>query len=362
MFNLFTRTNFDIINYPIKLYPRWNYLKQRYIKNTEDLLTYYNNKVSVVNNRHLLSKIIDICSPDIHLNLYDYYKTFDPNVPYYGAHFGLVSNIRKGRIQDNLFTSNSKDVLILTEQDNDISKINLHWKTSSPLKIIYTEDTDLDYSLLNGNKSITGDITSLFITELDMRMLLIMYRAWAKDRELHGYSTDANRFIASIVIPNAWRKYLDLVLFNRFMTIFYQGECRDYDIKHPIPIVDYSRGIDTIYKQVIDSIKTGAYPVVQLMKMIPTVYYKSMLDALRINYKSYTMQSEWVRWLGRIKYVNFLLDLMGKRGYTRNREYITPLRYKIRELENRSTMINKGIGDKLMTNFNNQLDVLKSKI
>ncbi len=360
MINLFLKKN-NIITVPIKKYSKFDYIKDRYTEELKKIKEYYRNKDNAVSNAHILSRIINMLSPNIELDIVEYFKIVDTNAIYIARQFNLVSNINNGEIFNNIFyNGKSYEIINYVETEIDIFDIEDNWIEYSPIKVTYTEETDLDFHILNGNK--TKDGVSLTILELDITLLLLMYKQWALSRIREDKSTNMNVFVATIVLPNALDNMLDLTILNRLIYIYKYGDCKQFRIKHPFSVLDFSKGIDNILEDVIKDINNSNITIEQLLNTIPTIVNNNMLETLIINRPYYTKQSEWVIWLSRIEYIAFILEVLGNQGIKRNRDLLNRLPSLIRQLENRSTNIYSKLKDELLLDFEYNIEKIKNTL
>lgn len=346
---------------PIKKYTRFDYLRNRYLIELEKIKVYYRERDSGVNNNHILSKIIDLLDASINLEVNKYYEIVDTQGPYVCRQLGLVSNINNGDVLQNIFyKQNSYEIINYVTTDILTYELETNWKNKECLKVTYTDETALDFHLLNGSKIKNKE--SLTVLELDVPLMMLMYRSWCKDRLRNNRSTDSNVFISTIVLPNALNNMLDLTLFNRFMCLTNEIDIPSFRIKHPIPILDYSYGIDNIYKEVIKDIYNNNIYLDQMMSTIPCIYNITMKDALFINRPYPNKQSEWVIWVARIKYISFLLNVLGYRGIVKNKDVFNTLPYLLKELKNRSTNVYSKLNGVLLGNFVKDVEEIEKHV
>lgn len=328
--------NPERVSYGRKEYPRWDWIRRNYKDTIDNLISYYNARHTVVNNKHILSIIVDKACPGYKMDLVPYFKQVAGSAKYLASHFKLVNNRSTGTVYTNIFyRSNSLEVICETEQDYEIEHVENNYLSYTPLRVVYTEETDLDFHLLNGLKD--KPTPQFTVLELDITLMLLMYRAWARRRDKFNLGIDVNMFISTVVIPNAIRSIVDLIIFNRFIHISKGLRLSNFKLSHKIYVIDYSRGVDdTLTKVARDMINTSS-PLLQFINTIPTIYYPDMFSALRLGRSVFTYQSLWSAWIARAKYIDVLLDLIGPKGCERNRSLTTLTHYDIKELKNNST-------------------------
>lgn len=335
MIDFFT-SNPTHIQFGSKAYPMFEYIRKMYRLSVDNLVSYYNSRNSAVRNDHLLSRIVELGAPSLKLEKGEYFKHANVTAQYTAKHFKLVNNISVGEIKHDIFyNKNSIELIMHSEFDYTLQSVVDNYTNHFPLRVVYTEETALDFHLLNGKKE--KDKPTLTVFELDISLMLLMYRGWALRRLKFGCGTDSNMFIANVVIPNAIKTMVDHIIFNRFIKVFKKEPIPEFKLKHPIYVYDLTRGLDVVLGKAVTFLTKRNIDMYEMITNIPTIYYKNMFKALRINRSIYNRQSEWAIWLSRLKYIEVLIELLGPRGIARNTSLLYMLPYEIKRLKNRST-------------------------
>lgn len=359
MFKLFIN-NDDTTRYPIKKYTKFDYIKRRYNTELTKVKEYYREKERAVDNKHLISRLVNTLTPSLSLDIYDYLKVIDTNARFLSKQFGIVSNINSGVVMDNLFFGkNSNEILLYKEHPIDLDDFEGNWKEYVPIKVIYTDSTDLDMSIPFNDKQYF--IPVLNVMSIDVVVLMLQYYKWANHRMLTAQTTNTNVFVSQVVLPNMLDNILDLAIYNRFMYIVDEREIPEFTFNHPFHVLDLSPGVDKILTDVVKDLEDTSIPVMQILQTIPSIVNENMYDALFIDHKYYTKQSEWVLLLSRIYTINDMVRLLGKKGISRNKDLLSKLPVYIKELSNSRTIDNK-LPAMLNLNFEYELATLKKKI
>lgn len=327
---------YDETKYPIKIYSKFDWIKRRYTEQMFKIIDYYHNRDRVINNKNILSRIITNLSPNIYEDVSDYFIHIDKPSTYISKQYGLVSNINNGMVFNNVFyTGKSKEIINYVDISHNIFEFENKWEYYSPIRIVYTDETGYDFHLLDRSKEKKEE--SLTVYELDIKGMLLMYREWCKMRLVKGFSTNPNAFVAMYVIPNALQTMIDYITWNRFIEIYYTGSAPEFDNPHPFHVLDFSNGIDWILGKIIKDVdNTGVY-INQLLKFIPTIVYKDMLQGLKLRRPYYNKQSEWAIWVARLRDMAFLIDILGTRGRQRNLQELKRFPVEIKMVEQGST-------------------------
>ena len=200
------------------------------------------------------------------------------------------------------------------------------------------------------------------VTELDVNLMMLMYYKWCKIRLQQDRSTNPGAFIYKIIYPNMMKTHIDIAIWNRFMWKFYKYDMPNFELDHPFHVINFTRHIDDILGLVIKDLDKGNYYLEQLIETVPTVVNNNMLNALYINRPIYNRQSEWAIWIARLKYINFLIDILGERGVHRNRDLLYNLPSRIKALENRSTEFESKLPNIMLTDYKGEIESIKQKI
>lgn len=339
MLNIFTNSNYGKdTQYTIKKYSRFDYIKRRYLDELARVREYYYNRIRAVDNTHPFSKIINNLSPSIELNNLEYYKIVSADAIYIARQYGITSNINQGRPFTNLFfKDNSTEFLLYTEKSIDPYDMVQDWKNIDCARVIYSENTDIDFAIPNGTKSLP--YPQYTVIEIDVVTMLLQYKIWANERLKTDDSINPNVFVATIVLPNMLPNLLDLTIFNRFICISNNIEIPEFSLNHPFNVIDLSTGVDAVLTEVSVSLIHENVYIEQILLTIPTIYNANMIEALHIYAPYYSSRDEWLIWIARIPYIKFILSFLSERGIARNREDVYYLPTQIRRLANRASLV-----------------------
>lgn len=363
MFKLFINRRYEY-NYPVKEYSRFDYIKRRYNSELEKIKEYYRGKDFAVNNNHLLNRLITIASPSVNLYILDYLSTVEVNARFMSKQFDIVSNIHNGAILDNIFFgTNSKEILLYRDSVIDINTIEENWRSLEAVRVVYTEETDLDFYLPFNRKNYI--VPTLHIMTIDVPLLLVQYKLWSLERMDLAKSTNPNVFIAQIVLPNMMNNMLDLAIWNRYIKISKNEKINPFRVNHPFAVLDYSEMIDGVLKDVVRDTKEVNIPIEQILLTVKPIYKDNMLDVLFIGHKYFTKQAEWVLWLARLPVITDIIELLNEQGIKRNLTLINLLPTTIKEMKNNSILNNKFNGKNefiLLDDFKMDLNIIKNRI
>lgn len=328
MFEIFLKRNVTY-EYPIKKYSKFDYIKRRYMYQYDYIKQYYSNREYSVINTNLISRLILTLAPSIELDVYDYLTQVSSSARLVSKQFDIVSNINYGRVlEDVFFGKNSREVFLYREDYIDIDNIKNNWKNLQTIRVLYTEETNLDFPIPYFSYTNINSIDErLYIMSIDIITLMLQYRYWCLERMSTNSSIEPTYFVAKVVIPNMIGNMLDIAIYNRFIKISNSNNIHNKRIQHPFNVIDYSITIDKILKSIVRDFKDTHSLLEQMYASIPGIFNDNILQALYIDHRYYTVQSEWVLWLSRISVLKDSFKILGTNGIKRNTDIIHKLMF-----------------------------------
>jgi hypothetical protein len=283
------------------------------------------------------------------------------NSKYVSKQLGITSEINYGESFTNIFyKENSVELFLYKEKPYDIINLDNEWRKYRPINCIYSEETDIDFYILNNTKSLPYPM--LFVYEIDPVIMLAQYRGWCIERLRDNKSTNPNVFVYTILFPDIMETMLDFTIFNRFRLFVTGLEPPKFKIMHPFNILDLTHQLDEILNNIKDDVVDTTKPLPWVLSSIPCIVNKNVNDLLKLPYSYITAQNEWLYWLNRIFIINDTLSILGDKGIKANRDIISKLRYEMRRIENRSTNLESRIPDDIFIKYLFTIDDIKRKI
>ena len=363
MFKFFTNAEkANEIRYPINKYSKFDHIKRKYILELDRVMYYYKNRDRSVRNTHMLSRLLKITIPSTDLDIVEYFKHVDVNARYVSRQFGVVSNIDNGRVLSNVLLSNhSKEIYLYTENDIDIFSLSDSWESYSPVRVIYSNNTDIDMEIFYGDtkEKIMDELT---IFELDIVMMACQYYYWKKGRDIMDKMSDINTYIAMMVIPNILPSYMDISMVNRFFSLANGVIMNDGKAKHPFNVIDYTKDIDKMYRSLARSYRDTVTPIEQLYQTIRVISNENSLSTLHINHRYYTMQSLWVLWVARLSYITDTIKFLGVKGQRRNPGWYKALPGVIKTIERRASNLEGRLPELIYIDLLGDIEYIKQTI
>lgn len=363
MLYFFIRKNHDFLDYGSSIYPQFDYLKRKCQHEISKVIEYFHGRDRAINNSNIFSRIISMCVDDIFASPIDILKRVEFEAPHYAKHFYLVNNNSVGTVFKNIFYTSSREVICYVTSPINLFTLQSDWKYQQPLRIVYSNNTNLDYYLLDKTKNTDSKIPEpITVVELDIPLMCLMYYFWCKERLDHGFSTNPNVFVYRYLLPNSLYSNIDITIFNRFMKITTNTKIEDARWRLPISITDTTSMIDTYLKWIDKYIGQKVMKLEEFLINFKAINNTDMSKVLWINRPVFTRQSLWSLWFSRIKYMIFLIDYIGERGAHKNRAIFTKIPVYIKALEAGSTNIFNILPIELAEDFSKDIDELKLRL
>jgi hypothetical protein len=313
-----------------------------YPKEMAKAVDYYRNRNHAINNSNVLVRLVKTMYQDTTIPVLDYLSYIDNDAPYIARQFNMVTNGNKGRVLENVvFEGNSDEVFVVVDHTVDPFEFADTWRDFQSIRVIKTDSTDINYPIpFDYEKKLSG----ITIFEIDIKAMMLQYYYWSKERVSEERGTSANVFLPSVVLPNIAYSLTDYAIWNRLKMIHSGLDIPDSNIKHPLYLIDYTKGIDDVLKNIVkDNTNTSIY-VTQLLKTVPAMFSESAMDVLYIYKDYYTMQSKWVLWVARLSEIVAIHKLIGKRGVRINKSLYSKIPYTVKLMDNGESTYNDKLG------------------
>lgn len=318
--------NDTTINYRQLKDPTMDYIRRHVIMELTNVKSYYREAAGVVDNSHILVRLLKNLSIDYNAPLMDQFISLDGEAIYQARNIGIVSNINKGDvIRDGLLGANSMEVFIYAENDIDILSISENWRDMRPLRAIYIPTTDMHFK--RPDETLSFDDLSLSIFSIDPKMMALQYRFWALERLSLGYGTDPASFVYQYILTNTMDDIVDIAFFNAYMTIMGGLEPNYGKNTHPFSVRDMTTRINTVAKMMSTKLIGSASRYEELIGNMPLISKESLKEQMvMLSISPNTQQGKWATWVASVPYINALFSISDERTITNNKDLIGELR------------------------------------
>lgn len=310
----------------------FEYLKQIYVLDVNNITNYYHNRVYAIRNTHLLVRLLNSLDVPMDYPVDQYASVAETRATHLAGVFDISSSLHRGRLFDGVFYGPGSQEIIIS--DNDYFNpyyAEKHWTRIRAVKTLLHPKSDLGILLPNGRKTMTGDGLSAF--SINIPLLAVQYRSFMLSQRMKyqsgGGFLGANHFIHMYVLPNMLYDHMDWVLLNRMKNLFYGAPMGTALIKHPFLVIDYGKKLDRVLERCIYSIQKRQLRYEILLKSIPAIFAEDQQEALLMPDVAPTMQIRPHFLMARLGIIRFMMELGGQNDRSMNLDFIYPIQRKI---------------------------------
>jgi hypothetical protein len=305
----------------------WDYVRTILQCNISEVINYYRSNIRSVKSNHLLARLLDTISLDKDMDIDRYYLNIDELSYRLAVTFGFTSPISKGNLFTGVFYGANNPEYVLSVNDYfDIHYANEHWEDIEAVKVITHPKNDLLYMLPNGH--MYNSEIDLTVVSINIPLLAIQYRAFYLN-ELNK-KTDSvrgmNQFIGGYVIPNMLKSQSEIVILNRLYNKINDIPTNDLsNVKHPFALINNTYLLDKELDKVIYNIQKVSTDYNTIYSNIPSIYNENIYDTLLLPNMASTRQVYWLLLLSRLKAMDLLFTITGKKVLNKNQNIINEL-------------------------------------
>lgn len=313
----------------------FDYIKQTYALEVNDICNYYHNRVYAVKNNHLLVRLLQSIDVPMDYEIGQYANVANIRAPFIARTFDLTSDVNRGKIFNGVFYGDGSSEIILSEEDYfNPFYAEKHWRRICAVKPLLHCKSDLGLLLPNGKYTSTGLGLSAF--SVNIALLAVQYRSFILSQRIKYDNQEGhlgpNHFIHMYVLPNMLYNHVDLVIFNRLKNLFYGAPQGDALVRQPMVIIDYSKKVDRVLERCLYSIDRRSMSLDILLKTIPAIFSENQEEALLLPDMQMTIQSMLKVLMARLPIIRFILDLSGERSLGLNKMHMTSIRTRLERL------------------------------
>lgn len=349
-------------------HPRWRAVELNAKINLEKVVKYCRSVESHgPTYTNALVRLIDHLSDGLTDDEFIYYTKLLDRAEGISSRVGLVTSNNDGTVYKNLLYSNSNEVVVYVNKYLNLEHFKHHWKIYSPLRLIYSQDSNMDFEAREKFKDIHGGTV---FYELDVVKMMMLYRRWALMRSEYGRSVHGAIFLTQMLFPNMLMESININLFNRFIKMVRYGKHYKDTRKDRIypfylvndedkinkELLEYyndfeNRGV--LYGRLINSL-----PVFDVTGMKP----KEMLFYLRTNIPRNNIKMSWVLWCARLPYMRYLLEFLGENGFKYNRDLYTSFQREFLQFKTRGYRVNNDLPEQFKDELKDHIEYVRSVV
>lgn len=323
--------------------PGFDMVSRVYREQISRIVDYYSISSKMLDNKHILIRMLNLATPDVRLPLEDYVRIVYSRASNIARHFRLTDEGSYGELHKDVFYRGN-NVLLHREDTLNVTKIISKWRTSIPVLVHKHPVSSLQFLLPDVYRYPTVE-EGLSVVSIDISKMLIMYREYLRDqlRLPEGTRGGANQFVSRYVLPNMLYTHSNVCIYNRLSNLLYSRENVNREVsKHPMLVVDYSNKVDNTLSYLLKYMRNRGMYYTDIVKTIPTIYN---LDTLLMPDIGITRQSWWMLYLSRVDEINTIIDIGDERGIAMNGNLISSMKTDI------SRLLNDNVYKKLDSNL-----------
>ena len=333
------------LTYPTSIPMEFKNIKDRYIREVQNIKDYYHTRTYAINNKHIVVRLSNAVLGSLEVDNVSYLRAVNARSQYVANAYKLTSSVSRGKIYRGEFYGPRYHEVLLFDNDSHTPQDIIsgpvmpnihhprHWSNQCPISVLWHDNSDMGLLLPNGKDTNTGIGSS--VLSLDLNLLSVTYKEFIKRhyKNNEGSGLNAQHFVYMYVIPNILDSHIDIAIMNRLMNLYYNRPMTQPMVKHPIVVSDYTAKLDVILKKVIANIENTTMRYEAMLRNIPTVSSRDMQDALMLPPVAPTQQVSWALYLSRLKVIQFMLDISGDKGRAANNDLINDLKFSLKQLK-----------------------------
>ena len=312
---------YSIINPPFMgsrtppVMPLYEYIVKGLNTELTRIKDYYRQNLWVVNNTHILRKILVDIENKIALSPEALVRSVRSDTLRYCRAYGINSPIFNAGIQNdgNFYNKKNPEVFLNAEYDFDVENCYKEYKNLKPVRVVSHEFSDLNLYLPSGKY--ISDECGLCVFTIDLALLALQYKAWTdKERYPEGkdYALPMHNFIHSYVLTNMLDSHVDVAIFNRFRYLAQEKPIPKPTQSLPFYIADYSEKVDWCHRKLLEVFDKQPNDYLQRLNALPSVTYGTYYRSVAIPDMAPTRNIKWALLLAKINSVELMLDIDDK--------------------------------------------------
>ena len=209
MVNLYkARRQSDNLSYKTLVSRKWHNIEQLIKIDHDKYLKWMHETSAIVPSDNLLVRLIEKMFASPSVPLFNYIDRVEENMMGIERHFHIVNFDEAGKTHTNVL--NDSEVVLVAVDGQSRSANN--WRELVPIRFVRTDSINTGF--INFNEE---QLSGTSYLEIDLMMLMLMYRGWYLDRINMNASTDISNFVYGYAIGNAFKSYFNLVLINIYL-------------------------------------------------------------------------------------------------------------------------------------------------
>ncbi len=344
-------------------WPEFNYIKNKYLLKLYQLQEYYHSRVYAVKGTNFLAILLNNLSIPMHYDNVRYVEACRSRMDYISKVMRMTSSTNPGILHNGEFYGDGvKEIIYSIDEYFDIPYVVKNWQDMISVKPLLHPKSDLDMMLPNGKRASSGD--GLAAIAINIPMLALQYKCFLMDQFTKAKERQSMlgtvHFVHMCILPNMLPDSLDISIMNRLMNLFYGRPQGVSYLRHAIATANYTKQVDGVLAKVLYRLENTKLDDSHELLQIPTVYSKTMIDALQMPDFAPTRQIWWSLLLSRLDIMKFIIDVNPNQDNNVNRRDINELKTDLKYLRRDSILPNVMSKDMLFDVESEINDILAS--
>lgn len=346
--------NMNPLNFGIKNYSELRIVNDYYNRVLNTLSTYADKREYIINNKHVLIRLIKECFVDFNMDDLIFYKHVEERTNYVHKLLGFSSRYNKGEWIYNDSYEGAAEHYYHSDEMIKIYDIKSIWHLLDAIEIIYTDNEIFDFPFINTIKK-----NNTFIYKINSSLFLLQYKLWGEERLKKDLLVNPGTFINSFIYPKILKSYLDHTCIN-YLDKLLDNEKEIFEFKNttPLGISNYNKDITKAYLSFINDYRNKKIHVDKILLNMPMIFSANGYELLNLKDVDIRRQNVWLKYFTRIKHCNMLMKIFEYQGLLTNTNLISSLKNDFKEYKNLSLTLPDKTKKETLDWFNNQIEKL----
>lgn len=162
------------------------------------------------------------------------------------------------------------------------------WKSLSPVKFIYHNETNINYQL-----GVENNDNFIAFISINVHMLAFQFLSWLREKVNNGNTDNVQRFVMQYPITNSVKSYIDISAFNLHYYRLKGIPIKDDKRPNGYPVPNVASQLTKSNLKVIENILKHQYGTVDALKSTPVFFKISAADLIPRTNGIVTQQMSW---------------------------------------------------------------------
>lgn len=316
--------------------PQMFTIRKSFMLNLANLTKYYREHEFYLPNDHLLKMLLLNLNVSGDKPLLEYVDSVRDRIQTLSRMYKLSSSANTGKVLDKSMFLNDRvqEIVILHGEQFNIDECSKNWKELEPVKFLDHPHTDISFAIPDGTYK--SDEMGAAIISINLPMLALQYRLWAKEELTKTNPKKVSSFIVSYPLNNAIRSHADIAISNRLLNIVSKAPHlnRSKWRATSLGLPDYTSSVDNVlaaYSSIIERRQPTFYDI---LHNIPTITGINFTYRAKLPEVIVTNSVAWALYASVIKKLVLAFRVTEQRGLAINQNVINEVSWITKRLDN----------------------------